>query len=1234
MKNNSIEAAEQKPYVVGVGASAGGLEALQSLLSSLPINLGFPYIIIQHLSPDYKSLLSEILSKHTKMPVIQAENGMMIKENTVYVIPPGKSLTLQDGRLSLFNQLPGALHLPIDTFFESLAKESEVNAIAVVLSGTGSDGTNGLKAVKERNGMVLVQSPDSAKFDGMPRSALRTGLVDFQGSPEQIAAEIKNISLVTNKGANTVERYQEINPTLMERIYFVLKRTSNINFTHYKRSTLLRRIERRMLIVRKDELSNYVDYLYDCPEEARILSREVLIGVTNFFRDPEYFDILQEKTIKSIVLNCSEDSEIRVWVAGCSTGEEAYSIAILFYEMMDRLGIRRTVRIFATDLDSEAIATAGKGIYDSNIAANVSAERLSRYFTRNDNTYTINRDIRKMLVFSPHNVVQDPPFAKLDLISCRNLLIYFEPVLQKDLFSIFHVALKDQGYLFLGKSEAVGSYTEVFPVVDAAAKIFTHRCNVKIRNAKPIPYLQNMIVNSMNDDDIYNQPIGRTETKKDLKQLAINAELLERFMPPCIIVDDKNDLVYVYGDCHKFISFPVGKVTHALFDIITESLRVPVSTILREARVNKKMMQYTKVPSDRDIMINLTALPLAENNDRPDCLYALILNELQDTAPISDAIPYETNRMSIQRITDLEQELALMQEHLHKSVSEQEIANEELQASNEELLTANEELQSSNEELQSVNEELYTVNSEYQTKLSELAEMNDDIANFLSTTLVGVIFVDSKLGIRRFTNYVTTEFKVLDQDIGRSIDFISYQFNNLCISEVCNKVIKTLLPDEREVDTISGKTFFMRVAPFRTSENKILGCVITFFDLTAQKQGRLELEAAEERLTIAQRNNVAKSDFLSLMSHEIRTPLNALSGLSEILLTQQDDKDAWMNSAKQISSTVKYVTSIISDILEMSKIERSQVDLLPLPFSLTELLERITIMMQPYMQEADLTFKTYFTGHFSPVYIGDSTKIQQFLINFLSNAQKYTPGGGTVTFKAKELTVENNTATLEFVISDTGIGISPEFLPDLFKPFTRESRQEKSKLSSMGLGLSIAYNLIKLMDGDVTVESKVDKGTVFHIRIKLLVTEESFLQSGALPEKSGNLAGCHVLVAEDNEMNLLVLSTILKNKGILFQTAQNGQEAMDIYLSAPAKSFDCILMDIRMPVQDGITTTVKIRESKKADAKTIPIIAISADALSSEVELAKDAGVTDYITKPINTEHLFELLSVYHKKKK
>ncbi|NLG03460.1 MAG: response regulator, partial [Clostridia bacterium] len=505
------------------------------------------------------------------------------------------------------------------------------------------------------------------------------------------------------------------------------------------------------------------------------------------------------------------------------------------------------------------------------------------------------------------------------------------------------------------------------------------------------------------------------------------------------------------------------------------------------------------------------------------------------------------------------------------------------------------------------------------------------------STLIGIIFVDNKLSIRRYTDYVASEFSVMDHDIGRSLKFISYHFPTVDISEICDNVLKTLVPDEREVTTGKNKVFFMRVAPYRTTENKILGCVITLVDYTTQKQGLKKLENTEQKLNIAQQASEAKSDFLSKIAHEIRTPMGELTGVTEKAKTQLDDKEALKTSIEKISDAVNYMNSIVADILEMTKSDQFSTDAPLEPFSLPDLLDRIVALMTPGMEKAGLSFEVDMEDNFPYNYIGSKSRLQQILINFLSNAIKYTPSGGTVTFKIREEAVFNNKSSICFTIADTGIGISESFIPKLFKPFARESRSDRNEPTSMGLGLSIAHNLIKLMNGDVKVESEIGKGSVFTIHIML----DHHLDQDGMPIKINkiesipdyHLTGCHALVVDDNEMNRKILGSLLAYEGMTFEEASGGEEAIQTYMEAPEKRFDCILMDIRMPQVDGIEASRRIREACRVDSRIIPIIGVSANGFPEDIEKAQNVGIDCYLTKPIDNQKLFMTISTLIKRR-
>lgn len=578
---------KSEPLIIGIGASAGGLEALQQFFQHMPSNSGLSFVVVQHLSPDYRSLMADILGKHTEMKVMQAENEMSIHKNTVYLIPPKNNMTLKGGKLLLTEFVNGTLNHPIDVFFSSLAEEQKDRAIAVVMSGTGSDGTGGIKTVKEHGGLVIVQEPETAKFDGMPRSAINTGLADFVLSPDDIVDEILNFSnyptIVKTQGEENLFSDEES----FTRIYTIMKKVSGIDFTNYKRTTVLRRIERRMVVTHSKSLAEYVNLLEADTEEVRVLVKEILIGVTNFFRDPSFFEKLKYNVIYPIVEHADEKEPIRVWSAGCSTGEEAYSIAILFHEVLEELNAQRDIKIFATDVDTKAIEQAGKGVFSENILDDVSSERLAKYFSKKNEQYHISKEIRRMIIFAPHNMLSDPPFGKLDLISCRNVMIYFQPVLQKSLFAIFHSALKKGGYLFLGKSETAGEYSNVFQVLCGAEKIYVHKGEGKTDEFRPpafnIPNIQAISPRMVSLPD-RNAGSYMPETTY--------MSFLEGFLPASIVVNGSNNVIHFFGNYSDYISIAPGRATFNLFSIINKDLSLVVSTALNRCRTEQKAVTY------------------------------------------------------------------------------------------------------------------------------------------------------------------------------------------------------------------------------------------------------------------------------------------------------------------------------------------------------------------------------------------------------------------------------------------------------------------------------------------------------------------------------------------------------------------------------------------------------------------------------------------------------------------
>lgn len=1229
----------QPNCVAGIGASAGGLEALQEFLTFLPSNTGMAFVIIQHLAPDHKSMLAEILSKYSAMPVVEIEDGMRIERNHVYMIPPKFNVEIVGDTLKLKEYDSTIINHPIDIFFRSLAASYENRSVAIILSGTGSDGASGIRSVKEQNGVIIVQSPESSKFDGMPRNAIATGFADMIQKPDAIAKEMMHIATsMIDSGTHVLTSDQD----LMSQIFLVLKNVTKINYAYYKQTTILRRIERRMVITHSRTLSEYVNYLNGNPDEAKILAKEVLIGVTSFFRDPEYFDVLKESVVKKILKNEPADQQIRVWVAGCSTGEEAYSVAILFAEAMEELGVHRDIKIFATDLDGDSISTAVRGMYGDNIIEDVSIGRLSKYFTRKGNKYVIRHDIRKMIIFAQHNVFQDPPFGRLDLICCRNVLIYFQTILQRNLFSIFHMALNNNGYLFLGRSESVIDYDDVFRNMCANEKIFVHNAGGKVPVHEQFRY-------SMQNFSSIIEPlqIPNIEEEDEIKYKAseLDISVLEALMPACVLVNEKNELIRSFGDCSKFLSIPAGAATLDIFMLIRNDLKIAVSTVLRDSKESDTKVSYDNVPVQFDEtpeFITIVAQPVADKHGMKtgNTAIAFIRGKRNLTGDLRE---YKIDSAASKRISDLEYELKMTKNDLRQTVTELESVNAELQAANEELLTANEELQSSNEELQSVNEELYTVNSEYQSKVNELAGLNDDMANFLSTTLVGILMVDRELNIRKFTEYISSEFNVVEQDIGRSFRYITYHFTTVDLVKQCSQVLETMEPIEQHCASVAGKTYLIRIAPYRASgsnsfanraegnqngKKDVQGLVITFVDTSKQVDDQEQIEEMARALRIAVKSGREKETFLSHISHDMRTPMTTISGLTQLSLQAENVPDEIRDNLEKIQISSNYLLKIMEEILETSRINAGKVVSVTTAVRENEVIDTVKAIVTEQIEDAGLTFEVNIHGLENRYVFMDTPHVERILLNIITNSIKYTPRGGKITFDV-EADYGSDQVTHTYRISDTGKGIRESFQRRMFRAFEQDNAEDESN-AGVGLGLFICKNLTELMGGEISCESKTGQGSVFTVKLSYnLATEEqlALMNSRKNEYDKNSLFGKTVLFAEDNPINAEVIIKILSTQGIHTELARDGQEAIDMFNLYGEHHFQAIIVDLMMPVMSGEEAARRIRKLPNPDAKTIPIIALTADITNNVDERCRAAGMNACVNKPLEPEKLFAILS-------
>ncbi len=839
-------------YYVGIGASAGGLEALDVFFSHMPPDSGMAFVVIQHLSPDYKSLMVELLSKRTTMPVLRAEEGLRVEPNSVYLIPPRKQLSVFHGKLLLRDFDPNqGINLPIDVFLMSLAEDQGDKAIAVILSGTGSDGVRGVRAVKEAGGMVTVQSEASAKFDGMPRAAISTGLADIVLPPEEMPGRL--VSFAVRRTGAPADRPKALlsDEDGLTRIFALLREQTKVDFTFYKSSTVLRRIERRITVNQAKDLREYVRMLEARPEELTTLYRELLIGVTSFFRDREVFEVLG-KTYLPALLNELNHAEARFWVPGCSTGEEAYTFAILARECQDRMKNPPNIKIFATDLDRNAVMSAGNGFYPESITADLPSGLLTKYFVHRDDGYQIHRSIREMVVFAQHNLIKDPPFTSIDLISCRNLLIYLQPVLQKKIIDYLNFSLHPGGLLLLGTSETPGDQGELFEPLHHKFKIYRARGRRRpLTDAVRVPAFRTSVAPAA-----YSrlQPGARILGEREEERLQENLlqMLADDFNIFAAVVNERLELLHVVGNTDGLLRFPPGRVQNEITRVVSKELAIPLSTGLQKAfhgggEVRYKNVRLESSEGGRIVEIRIRLLPHRKGQERN----AMIL--LQDGTPHQKVTPsasvneFDLSKEAEQRIYDLEQDLQFTKENLQATIEELETSNEELQATNEELLAGNEELQSTNEELQSVNEELHTVNAEYQSKIIELTETTNDLDNLMSTTRIATLFLDENLDIRRFTPELRNVYRIKESDLNRPLSHLSHTLIDIDPVVAARQVIDTGKALETECRTDSGHWLLMRVLPYRIGESESSGVVITFTDVGPLKrfEESLRLERAQ-----------------------------------------------------------------------------------------------------------------------------------------------------------------------------------------------------------------------------------------------------------------------------------------------------------------------------------------------------------------------------------------------------
>jgi two-component system CheB/CheR fusion protein len=879
-KNKEDTLREVNFPIIGIGASAGGLEAFELFFKTIPAASGMAFVLIPHLDPGHASMLSEILQRNTTMPIQEAQDQTKTQPNQVYIIPPGKDMAIFHGTLQIsVPELARGMRLPIDSFFRSLAEDQGERAICVILSGSGSDGSLGLRAIHGAGGVSFVQEPSTAKYDGMPSSAVQSGLATYvlpvEKITEQLVAYVKTIVDTGVPPAPPVPAAL----SAMRRIAMVLRSKTGNDFSQYKQSTIRRRIERRMAVHNLRDMDAYARYLHENPGESKILIKELLINVTSFFRDKEAFETMKRVVLPRLFENKPENYIFRIWVPGCASGEEAFSLAMLFREYMDGIKQEFKIQVYATDIDDDAIASARAGMYPANIAIDVSPDRLRRFFVKEEGGFRIKKEIRESIIFAIQNVIKDPPFTKMDLISCRNLLIYFEGELQNRVIPAFHYALRPEGVLFLSPSEGIGNFIDLFGPLDKKWRIY--RAKPSLLSARTL-----VAQRFTWTGDQTGKERGDVAGRKDTTNFAELSKrvLLQSFAPPSVITDEKGNIVYVHGDTGKYLQPAQGQPSTSVIDMAREGLQLDLRYAIQNAATEKRQVVIKDLPVRTNGGIHgvdLTVRPLPD----PEATRELLLISFQDSglSPAENSTPPRkrpASKGAAKRVEELEQDLTYTKENLKATIEEMQAANEELKSTNEELQSTNEELQSTNEELetskeelQSVNEEIVTVNAELQSKIEMLTDIQNDMKNLLEHVNVGTIFLNEHLAIRRFTREATKVFRLAASDTGRPLADIRSNIPDVDLIPAAQAVLDSLIPHETPVKTTSNEWFLVRIMPYRTLENVIDGVVLTFSDITALKA--VEAEARTTR------------DYAQSIVDTVREPLVVLNGRFEVISASQ-----------------------------------------------------------------------------------------------------------------------------------------------------------------------------------------------------------------------------------------------------------------------------------------------------------------------------------------------------------
>ncbi|HVZ85403.1 MAG TPA: chemotaxis protein CheB [Polyangia bacterium] len=1222
--------------IVGVGASAGGLEAFTQLLKQLPPDSGMAFVLIQHLDPTHTSFLREALAKATTMEISQPVDGTAVAPNHVYVIPPNADITMAGGLLALAPRTTDERrpHLPIDLFFRSLAAERGSHAIGVVLSGTASDGTDGLRAIKAENGIALAQDPRSAKFGEMPRSAVDAGVVDCALPIPELAQELVRLSrhpYLVARAAAPEPRPSSEDTAAVGKILTMVRDTVGVDFTEYKGPTFERRLARRMALRRAVGPKDYVTLLEREPEEIRALYEDILIHVTSFFRDPEVFAALESRVLPAIVEQKPAGAAIRVWVAGCSTGEEVYSIGISLLEVLGEA--TNPVQIFGSDLSEAIIAKARAGVYPDSALRDVSEERRKRYFVKTDRGYRISKTVRDLCVFVQHDLARDAPFSKLDLVSCRNVLIYFDPILQRRILPTFHYALNQPGYLLLGRTESIAGFGRWFSPVDKPNRVF-------VRTAVPstlrfAPRATAQPVERQPASDVAPAFVRRSV---DLGRY-LDRVLLARYAPPGVLINERMEVLQFRGQTGAFLQPAPGEPQNDIIKMARPGLVSALRAGIAEAKKEMAPVVRSGVEVDQDGFArtcNLVVFPFTAPPDVKEPLYVVLFEEAAPGEAGEGRPNVNRRRRSDwldegRRIPKVEHELMATKEYLQSLIEEHGRTNDDLGSANEELVSGNEELQSMNEELetakeelQSTNEELTTVNDELHSRNQEVTQANSDLLNLLVTVDIPIIILDIERRIRRFTPKARSILNVLPSDAGRPIDDIKPNIAVADLDQQIAEVIDTMAMKESEVQDREGRWYRMQIRPYKTTDNKIDGAILSLVDIDALKH--LVGEAQEAR-SESERANHAKDLFLAVLGHELRTPLTTLLLRAEMLRHEgAADPAKLARAAETIERATRVQMQLVDDLLDVSKIAAGKLKVKMRAVDLSSVVRAAVEGVSGPAQARSIELDVTLDESVSAVE-GDPARLQQVVSNLLTNAIKFTPERGRV---GVTLDVADGSARVR--VSDNGAGIDPDFLPQVFNRFSQGDTSSTRMHGGLGLGLAIVRHLVEEHHGTVEAHSPgIGKGATFIVTIPLAKARQEPADGEMFAPPWGKdpaevrdhrqMKDLPVLVVDDDLATREAVADMLKGMGARVSVAGSAAEGLSAVRLLRPKVLVC---DIAMPGEDGYTFIRKVRALDRETGGETPALALTAMAAEDDLQRSLEAGFQVHLTKPVDLTRLSE----------